>query len=883
MKRLSFLWLLLLANSSVSFAENYLWDCNGRVPDEIAYGGYANTIEHNGIWYFIKNETVASVIYYYDEFQYGKTDDCYERPQNTTLYRQDANYAQMPKGYSTYRCIYQLVEANIPTKVTKEGKTCHVTSIGMKAFADCATLTKVSIPNSVTSIEKSAFYNCISLASVAIPNSVDSIKGSAFADCIALKTATLGNNVKYIGESAFQHCTSLASITIPNSVDSIKGSAFADCIALKTATLGNNVKYIGESAFQHCTSLASIAIPNSVDSIQGYTFQDCTNLTSVTIGNGVEYIGNYAFSGTGLTSITIPDNVKSIDNYAFANCKNLTSITFTSTTPPTRRNSWYHFSGCDNLKVVYIPCGTKEAYEAAGWRNLPLTEPAPDGVVSVETEDNVKGQVKIEDQSTCRNNSTAIISATAQYGYHFTKWNDGNTDNPRTIILTCDTTLTAEFAPNQYTISTEVNDAERGSVSGGTTADYLSEVTLTAIANYGYHFARWQDWNTDNPRTVQVLGDATYSAVFEKNTYTITAQSANDIQGYVYAPYQAEYLDQVSLTAYPHVGYHFTQWTDGNTDNPREIVLTCDTTFTAEFAQTFSGQCGYDLYWKYEGHTLTISGTGNMYDYNENDMPWLLFRDTTDVVILERGITHIGNNAFNGFVKLGKIELPSTLTSIGANAFAGCRKLYDIYSYAVEPPVADNTSFANYNVYLHVPCDNLRDYQMDAVFGSFKYIQCIGAENTTTDGTVTVTPSDNEAVFVWRADESAASYNLEIRKDGEVFCTLIFNANGQLTSIAFAPARNRQTHRAAEQTAAGFRFTVTGLSESTRYTFGMTVKDAANATLQTYTGEFNTTGVATDVDNATTDTVVQKIIRDGQVLILRGDKTYTVMGVEVNE
>ena len=339
---------------------------------------------------------------------------------------------------------------------------------------------------------------------------------------------------------------------------------------------------------------------------------------------------------------------------------------------------------------------------------------------------------------------------------------------------------------------------------------------------------------------------------------------------------------QINVSAIPDKHRHFVRWTDGNTDNPRLVTVTKDTTLTAEFAQTFSGQCGENLYWKYEGHTLTISGTGNMYDYNENDMPWLLFRDTTDVVILERGITGIGNNAFNGFVKLGKIEFPSTLTSIGANAFAGCRKLYDIYSYAVEPPVADNTSFANYNVYLHVPCDNLRDYQMDAVFGSFKYIQCIGAENTTTDGTVTVTPSDNEAVFVWRADESAASYNLEIRKDGEVFCTLIFNANGQLTSIAFAPARNGQTHRAAEQTAAGFRFTVTGLSESTRYTFGMTVKDAANATLQTYTGEFNTTGVATYVDNATTDTVTQKIIRDGQVLVLRGDKTYTTMGVEVN-
>ena len=453
-------------------------------------------------------------------------------------------------------------------------------------------------------------------------------------------------------------------------------------------------------------------------------------------------------------------------------------------------------------------------------------------------------------------------------------------DGGQSVRPVCPSTSTQSSAEDNFTTLTlYANGCESANVIG---CDPGQKINVSAIPeNKHRHFVRWSDGNTDNPRLVTVTKDTTLIAEFADDPI-LTLVSSDDNRGYVYGAGQFKPNTPIEMTAYPRLGYHFTQWSDGNTDNPREIVLTCDTTFTAEFAQTFSGQCGYDLYWKYEGHTLTVSGTGNMYDYNENNMPWLLFRDTTDVVILERGITGIGNNAFNGFVKLGKIELPSTLTSIGANAFAGCRKLYDIYSYAVEPPVAENTSFANYNVYLHVPCDNLRDYQMDAVFGSFKYIQCIGAENTTTDGTVTVTPSDNEAVFVWRADESAASYNLEIRKDGEVFCTLIFNANGQLTSIAFAPARNGQTHRAAEQTAAGFRFTVTGLSESTRYTFGMTVKDAANATLQTYTGEFNTTGVATYVDNATTETTAQKIIRDGQVLILRGDKTYTPMGVEVN-
>ncbi len=346
---------------------------------------------------------------------------------------------------------------------------------------------------------------------------------------------------------------------------------------------------------------------------------------------------------------------------------------------------------------------------------------------------------------------------------------------------------------------------------------------------------------------------------------------------------------QINITAVPERQYsHFVRWTDGNTDNPRLVTVTKNMALTAEFALIISGQCGDNLYWKYADHILTITGSGAMYDYLlESFVPWYFLHDSTDVVVLEKGITHIGINAFNGFAKLNKIELPSTLTSIGESAFAGCRKLYDIYSYAVEPPVAANSSFANYNVYLHVPCDNLRDYQMDAVFGSFKYIQCLGAENTTTDSDVSVTPSNNEATFVWRADGSADTYTLEIRKDGEVFCTLVFNASGQLSSIAFAPARNQvdngQTRLAAEQTAAGFRFTVTGLSESTHYTFGLTVKDANNATLQTYTGEFNTNTTATAIDNisADTDTTPQKVLINGQVYILRGGKTYTPTGVEV--
>ena len=209
-------------------------------------------------------------------------------------------------------------------------------------------------------------------------------------------------------------------------------------------------------------------------------------------------------------------------------------------------------------------------------------------------------------------------------------------------------------------------------------------------------------------------------------------------------------------------------------------------------------------------------------------------------VMLSGKIETIGKNAFSGCTALNEITLPASVKSIGENAFAGCTKLYDIYCYAMEPPTAYESSFANYNAFLHVPCDNQRVYLLDVIFGNFKYIECIEAETTPTD-TVVVTPSFNDAEFIWPSNSSADSYTLAISKDGEVFCTLTFNANGQLTGIAFAPSRNGQHNApAAAQTANGFAFTVTGLDEGSNYTYNLLIQDRSGNTLKSYSGEFRT-------------------------------------------
>jgi hypothetical protein len=366
----------------------------------------------------------------------------------------------------------------------------------------------------------------------------------------------------------------------------------------------------------------------------------------------------------------------------------------------------------------------------------------------------------------------------------------------------------------------------------------------------------------------------TYTATFDKNIYNISLRSNN---GTIESVTQAAYLDNVTMMANADYGYHFTQWSDGVTDNPRTFVITQDTTFTAEFAQTFSGQCGDNLYWVYANDTLTITGTGAMYD----ERPWGLLVDKIQKIALPTGITHIGNDAFQDCMGLRDIDLPYTLETIGDYSFNGCRRLITINCYPLLPPIAESTSFSNYSANLYAPCDNLDEYKYDMVFGQFKYFECIGSESVSTNGTV-VTPGSTDVTITWPTDENADTYTIVIMKGDVIFCKLLFNKEGQLLNIAFAPGRDVQNRALyAAQTANGLRFTVTGLEEKTKYGYDVSSQDEEDNTISSYTGEF-TTQSTTAVDNITTNNAsIQKVIRDGQLIILRNGVEYNAMGQEL--
>ena len=431
------------------------------IPPQVYYNGKTYTVTSIGGCAFISCCTLASVTI----------------PNSVTSIGDDA-----------FMGCYNLTSVTIPYSVT---------SIGDYAFEDCTGLISVTIPNKVTSIGNSAFNNvrnivysgaatgspwgalsvngyvdgylvykddsktnllaCSSAATgaITIPNSVTSIGGSAFYNTAWYNAQPDGviyiNNILYdykgtmpqgtsiaikdgtvsISFFAFSGCSGLTSITIPNSVTSIEYSAFFGCSGLTSITIPNSVTSIECSAFFGCSGLTSITIPNSVTSIECSAFEDCTGLTSITIGSSVTYIGESAFGNcTGLTSLSVLAVVPpKIEVSIFIDAPTNTFLNVPTTIP------------------VYIPCGTKETYQDSKWiyvsRNY-IEKIAY--TVTATSQNETMGFVQITKEATCTDNE-CTVKAVAHNGYTFAQWNDGNTDNPRNIIVDKDQTLEAEFIP----------------------------------------------------------------------------------------------------------------------------------------------------------------------------------------------------------------------------------------------------------------------------------------------------------------------------------------------------------------------------------------------------------------------------------------------------
>jgi hypothetical protein len=137
---------------------------------------------------------------------------------------------------------------------------------------------------------------------------------------------------------------------------------------------------------------------------------------------------------------------------------------------------------------------------------------APIYRVTLRANDDAMGTLKGDGEFA--QNTQAEIRAVAKSNYSFVRWNDGEKTNPRTITVNKDTTFTAVFG---YQITLMVNNTNGGEVKGAGSYEKGTTAEIRAIPAEGYLFAKWQDNDTNNPRTITVNGKKTYTAYFGTN------------------------------------------------------------------------------------------------------------------------------------------------------------------------------------------------------------------------------------------------------------------------------------------------------------------------------------------------------------------------------
>lgn len=175
------------------------------------------------------------------------------------------------------------------------------------------------------------------------------------------------------------------------------------------------------------------------------------------------------------------------------------------------------------------------------------------------------------------------ITATPQQGYHFVQWNDGSTEQTRTVIVSGNATYRAYFAINKYEISfrnDDGTDLQKDSIEHGKKPTYNGITpTKAATAQYTYTFAGW------NPTIVEATQDQVYTAYYDQKVRSYIIAFTN-YDGQVLQSQELEYGTMPSYTETPirpataQYTYTFKGW-----DHTIETVSGADT-YVAQYDST---------------------------------------------------------------------------------------------------------------------------------------------------------------------------------------------------------------------------------------------------------------------------------------------------------
>ena len=544
-----------------------------------------------------------------------------------------------------------------------------VTGVGSYAFANCASLTTITLPAQLSTIGEYAFCYSTSLKSITIPDAITEVGIGTFENCTALtnvylpaelQSATVTysyNTSSHKAWGIFNGCSNLTnvtfeegtdyihgglfagsglkSITIPDTVTGIGSYAFANCASLETVTMPASLTSIGDYGFSYCTSLKSFALPEGITSIGAYTFANCSQLTNVTFeGNALTSLGTYGFANaTGLESINLPDSITSIADYAFYGCTNLKEA-------PLNENitsiGSYAFANCSALTEISLPTSLTTISARAFENCTGLTDlfvPATFGSVSTAYSSG-KGVF---------NGCTALTNITFEEG--ITKIPDGAFAGSGIREIAIPETVT-EIGSYAFSYCTKLRKMD------------LPE-GLTTINSYAFQYCSILKRFT-LPSTVTTLGSYAFQYCYDLTSVTIPT-GVDTINSYLFR--NCTSLNTVVISGSVTTINDYAFYGCSSLKN-----ITIPGTVTTISSNAFKGLVA-----------TTAGPIGGGYDYEfgwTEAIPANAFRGTSNLtsVVIPEGITTIGNNAFyeSG---LTTITLPDTVTTVGTYCFNNCDSL----------------------------------------------------------------------------------------------------------------------------------------------------------------------------------------------------------------
>lgn len=380
---------------------------------------------------------------------------------------------------------------------------------------------EVTIPSTV--INEGITYSVIEIAS------------HAFYNCNKITSVNIPEGVKTIDNYSFANCSRIQTISLPNSLETIAGRAFMECVKLQNISLPSNLSYIGSSAFSDCKSLESITLPNSIETMEGYIFFHCDNLSSVNIPNKITQIKDYTFAYCPITSLTIPETVTSIGECAFTGIQ-APSISIPSSVTEIGRMA---FSYGNAQKNIFLTSETAPylGENAFGYENQYSSIFVPcnalDNYLSNEDFEPYKDYIK------SASHKVSVISSNTNYG----------------------------------TVSVQEG--------GESLCDDEFTLTLTATPTDDYYqFGGWNDGNKENPRTITVTKDTSFTALFGEKPQINNLQQVN--------PICTSATGSISFEVTNGVSPYTITWNDGGTGTSRSEMTAGEYYFYATDQEGFS-------------------------------------------------------------------------------------------------------------------------------------------------------------------------------------------------------------------------------------------------------------------------------------------------------